>query len=280
MLANGTVVNANRTSHPDLWWALRGGGNQFAIITRITTQAHPEGVNGKIWGGTREYSLDKRAALHRAVADFTRDYPDVKAAVIPTFQFGLPANVLNVITGPLFFFFYDGPTPPASVFAAFDAIDSVADSTKTQTYHSLSESAGGADLTGFGNSFRASTFPNLPTDEMVKFYDKLFNLTYAQSLDDSLTNVDAQILGYDPQPLSVHVTNASQAQGGNALGFDPANGDRIWIEHNMLWLNQLCDQKCPQYAANVADAITTYQKKTFAGVKPTNYKSGDVSFTK
>ena len=263
-----------------MWWALRGGGNQFAIVTRITTQAHPEGVNGQVWGGTRTYNIDKRAALHRAVADFTRDYPDAKAAVIPTFQFGLPANLLNVVTGPLIFFFYDGPKPPADVFAAFDAISSLTDDTKTRTYADLSQEEGGADLTGFGNSFRANTFPNLPTNEMVQFYDKLFNLSFSQSLDDSLKNLDAQVLGYDPQPLSVRVTKASQAQGGNALGFDPANGDRIWIEHNALWVNQLCDKKCPQYANSVADAIATFQKKTFPGIKPTNYKSGDVSFTK
>lgn len=84
-MANGTIVNANRTSNPDLWWALRGGGNQFAIVTRIWTQGHPEGVNGQVWGGIRSYSPDKRGALFNAITNFVRDYPDKKAAVIPTF---------------------------------------------------------------------------------------------------------------------------------------------------------------------------------------------------
>nr|POE75157.1 putative fad-linked oxidoreductase [Quercus suber]POE94764.1 putative fad-linked oxidoreductase [Quercus suber] len=240
-------------------------------------QAHPIGVNGQVWGGTRAYTVDKRDALHRAVANFTRDYPDAKAAVIPTFQFGLPANALNLLGGPLIFFFYDGPTPPAGIFDDFDAIESSSDDTKTQTYYSLANAEGGADITGVGNSFHVTTLPNLPTPQMAQLYSKLFNLTYAQSLGDSLTNLDVQLLGYDPQPVSVRIAAASQAQGGNALGLDPDHGDRIWVEHDMLWLNQLCDTQCPKYAAAVSDAIRAYANSTFAGVKPTNYKSGDIS---
>ena len=29
VLANGSLVNANAQSNPDLWWALKGGGNNF-----------------------------------------------------------------------------------------------------------------------------------------------------------------------------------------------------------------------------------------------------------
>jgi FAD/FMN-containing dehydrogenase len=29
VLSNGTIVNANSQSHVDLFWALKGGGNQF-----------------------------------------------------------------------------------------------------------------------------------------------------------------------------------------------------------------------------------------------------------
>ncbi|WPH02721.1 putative fad-linked oxidoreductase [Acrodontium crateriforme] len=96
----------------------------------------------------------------------------------------------------------------------------------------------------------------------------LFNFTFAQSLVDSLSNLDVQILGYDPQPLSVKVAKASRAQGGNALNLGPANCDRIWIEHNVLWMDQLCDTQCRSFAKNVADGISAYQKQAFAGVEP------------
>lgn len=155
------MTNANRTSNADLWFALRGGGNQFAIVTRMWLQAHPLGDNGLVWGGTRSYSEDKRVALFKAITNFVRTYPDAKAAVIPTFQFGLPANALNAVTGPLFFFFYDGETPPAGVFDEFDAIESLSDGTGTNSYYNITMVDGGADLNGFGNSFRMNTLPNM-----------------------------------------------------------------------------------------------------------------------
>lgn len=105
VLHNGTIVTATATENPDLWWALRGGGNQFAIVTKMKLQAHPAGVDGKIWGGTRAYSPGKRKELFNALAKFVRDYPDEKAAIIPTFEFGLPLNILNAVTGPVLFFF-------------------------------------------------------------------------------------------------------------------------------------------------------------------------------
>lgn len=33
VLANGTAVSVNETSNPDLWWAMRGAGHNFGIVT-------------------------------------------------------------------------------------------------------------------------------------------------------------------------------------------------------------------------------------------------------
>lgn len=239
-------------------------------------QAHPEGVNGQVWGGTRTYSTESATDVFRAIAKFTQNYADhPKAAVIGTFQF---QPLVNLIIAPLIFFFYDGPEPPAGVFDDFDAIKNITSDTSTKSYYSLAMEDGGADLTGFGNSFRAGTFPNLPLDDMVDFYSYAFNTSYAQSMNDSFTNLDVQILGFDPQPLSAVIAQASQTQGGNALGLDPANGDRVWVEYDLLWLNQLCDQKCPSFQANVANMLDEYSKSKYSGVAPTNYKSGDIDF--
>ncbi|RFU29823.1 hypothetical protein B7463_g6515, partial [Scytalidium lignicola] len=278
VLANGSITDANRTSHPDLWWSLRGGGNQFAIVTHITTQAHPAGIDGQVWGGVRAYAPEHRTALFHAITNFVREYPDPKAAVIPTFQFSPPGNLLNVTTNLMLFFFYDGPDP-SDAFAEFDAIPSLTDDTQARTYLSMAQEVGGANTTGFGNSFRVNTVPNLPEDQMVKFFEKYYDTTYSQSLNDNLTNLDVQLMGFDPQPLSVRIQKASQAQGGNALGLDPANGDRVWIENDFMWLNSLCDDSCPEYSREVSDQLLAYQKATYPGVPPTNYQSGDIEFT-
>lgn len=43
VLANATIVYASENSHPDLYKALKGGGNNFGIVTSYKMIAHPQG---------------------------------------------------------------------------------------------------------------------------------------------------------------------------------------------------------------------------------------------
>ena len=52
VLASGEVVKANETNHADLWRALRGGGNNFGIVTRYEIRTFEQ---GKLYGGSIYY---------------------------------------------------------------------------------------------------------------------------------------------------------------------------------------------------------------------------------
>jgi FAD/FMN-containing dehydrogenase len=41
VLANGELIRANASEHPDLFWALKGGGGNFGIVTSITYRMYP-----------------------------------------------------------------------------------------------------------------------------------------------------------------------------------------------------------------------------------------------
>ncbi|KAL8824244.1 MAG: hypothetical protein Q9191_005192 [Dirinaria sp. TL-2023a] len=48
VLADGSIVNTNAKAHPDLFKALKGGSNNFGIVTRFDLQAYSQGDS---WGG-------------------------------------------------------------------------------------------------------------------------------------------------------------------------------------------------------------------------------------
>src|SRR5580692_1043573 len=65
VLADGTLVTASPASHPDLFWALRGGGGNFGVVTSFTFRCHDIGDHGTIIGGPVLYDLADTEAVMR-----------------------------------------------------------------------------------------------------------------------------------------------------------------------------------------------------------------------
>lgn len=63
----GQIMTVSRYSDPNLFWALRGGGNRFGIVFRWKLQTHPQ--SKLIYGGTRTFLYQQVDKVNEAVAE-------------------------------------------------------------------------------------------------------------------------------------------------------------------------------------------------------------------
>jgi FAD/FMN-containing dehydrogenase len=63
VLADGSFATANERENSDLFWAIRGGGGNFGVVTSLTFRLHPVGT--VIWGPML-WPLDRAAEVMRA----------------------------------------------------------------------------------------------------------------------------------------------------------------------------------------------------------------------
>ena len=67
--ARGEVVTASEASHPDLFWALRGGGGNFGIVTCFEFQLHP--LTAMLLGGAILHPIEDARDMLRFFRDYT-----------------------------------------------------------------------------------------------------------------------------------------------------------------------------------------------------------------
>ncbi len=72
--ADGELLTASETEHEDLFWAVRGGGGNFGVVTSFTYQLHPVGPT--ILGGMVLYPQDQAKEVLRFYREFARSTPD------------------------------------------------------------------------------------------------------------------------------------------------------------------------------------------------------------
>lgn len=73
VLADGTFVTASADEHPDLFWAVRGGGGNFGVVTSFLFRLHPIAT---VYGGPMLWDLEHGTEVLRWYRDFLPAAPD------------------------------------------------------------------------------------------------------------------------------------------------------------------------------------------------------------
>ncbi|HEU4807987.1 MAG TPA: FAD-binding oxidoreductase [Homoserinimonas sp.] len=90
--ASGDIVTADQNTHADLFWAIRGGGGNFGIVTRFTFLAQPL---DRIVGGSISFGMDALETTLAGWRDAMRSAPEeLTTTLVAMPDFGpFPAGV-------------------------------------------------------------------------------------------------------------------------------------------------------------------------------------------
>ncbi|KAI9045945.1 FAD-binding domain-containing protein [Aspergillus affinis] len=233
VLANGTIVNANKKENADLFGVLGGGGNNFGIITSYKLQTQP--LDHKVWGGEFIYMNNTHADhIMQAIRDFAEYYPDPKAGIIATTQY------TPTLQSWIIFTFYDGPQPPKGVFDNFTALhpkevtkawDSYDELLKANDIHILKDRR----YTTFSETLpvpNAACGPKV----MKKLQSHWFNTTA------TILNVPDMIGALSIQPLPRKMSQIAKEKGGDLYHF-PTDQDYFVINVDYSYFNSSFDEK-------------------------------------
>ncbi|KAK7992739.1 FAD-binding oxidoreductase [Apiospora saccharicola] len=219
VLADGSTVNANEYSHRDLFWALKGGSNNFGIVTSFTLRTYPI---QKVWGGTRVIGWDRvDDFLDAMVAYETAPERDELASVNINLAATNDTIILTLV--------YLKPVESPAAFSVFDGFEPLLDTTGIKT------------LTELMSEFLTPPIPRIrfhamtvkPTQELTAVIkDVMLHSPHMQTIRAATAGTCA----FSWQPISAHLVEAGQRTndgGGNALGLEAVA--QSWFHIDLRW---------------------------------------------
>ncbi|MCJ1396412.1 hypothetical protein MMC18_009302 [Xylographa bjoerkii] len=211
VLASGKLTNANATALPDLFRALKGGWNNYGIVTRFDLAAFPQ---GNILGGNIVQDISYRDEVFAAFADIAGDSEyDIHASLVMGLIFNATSQAWALSTTAI----YTNPVLNPPVFDELLAIPTIAN---TQHITNLSTLAAEAPTPPLNWAFLTGTY-----GVSGPLLSAIFNSFNATMYDFNIPNGILWSVAFEPLPTVI--VQHSDSKGGNSLGTTPKDGNAV-----------------------------------------------------
>ncbi|KAJ4351001.1 hypothetical protein N0V95_004235 [Ascochyta clinopodiicola] len=247
VLADGRIVTASKTQNTDLFTVLKGGNNNFGIVTQFKFRTFD--YNG-MWGGLVVYPETTIQDQFKALINFSNNIdknPKSAVIVMPVYQSNIGSDlILNA---------YDHAEPvirPAAYDEFLAIPGNISDSTVLTNMSDLAAAL--AQPTTSRVYFGTLTFAN----------DLRVMMEAHKIYMDVLANLKAKATGEWQiyvlyQPLPPAYWRHSAARGGNILGLERFNGQTLCLYQPYLsWQGAHQDDLFQQAGAELVDRIRAY----------------------
>lgn len=137
--ANGTAIRVNKTDHSDLYWAMKGAGHNFGIVTSAQVKIYPRGPD-KWYHKAYTWRGDKLDAVFNALNQFHGNGTTPVGMGVNTGTFLVMPNITKEEPVIFWLFEYRGTAEQAKpLLAPFDSIEAVAVDARESTYPQLAD---------------------------------------------------------------------------------------------------------------------------------------------
>jgi FAD/FMN-containing dehydrogenase len=230
--ATGDIINVTTTSHPDLYWALRGGASNFGLVTKFEIYSYPRD-RGLMWVGKALHPLVMSPSLIEAFVDFGVMDNDANATVLFSFvylqkqeQYIIVSETDYATSVP------DGAHPP--VFDEFFNVGNAIQATKaTKTVVEVIEEHSASNPNGLCQSYWTATF---------QLNGRLM-LELVEIWKQEVEHIKERVTGFVPvltfQVITVRMMHHMTIHGGNALGLDEEDGPLMIVAPSAMWTDSV-----------------------------------------
>lgn len=237
--ACGTIVTASPTSYPDLYKALRGGGNSFGIVTKFNLETF---AHGPLMFGGEHYFLNTshQAAIDAFVNLGVNAADDTKAAqylAVTT----IAATGTNIAVAVLQ---YADPVAEPPVFDEYRKIEAFGGTTQLNTLAYFTQHLNESNPKGYRDTFWTAS--SKLDRHMVEF---AFNVSFDEF--SQILDVQGIVPANTLQVITIPQLDQFQKKGGNAFGLTPADGPILLINLSFRWELAEDDERVMRAAANV-----------------------------
>jgi FAD/FMN-containing dehydrogenase len=226
VLADGSFVTVNTIQNTDLFWAIRGGGGNFGVVTSFKFQAHPVKT---VIGGPTLWPIEKTEEIMEWYHDFITNAPDelngfIATMVIPGAPF--PEHLHNKKFCGIVWCYVGDPAQFEDLFKPVRALNPLFEHVGEMPYPAIQSLFDGLLPHGLQWYWRADFFKELGPEVRAK------HLKFGSSIPTPLSQMHlypisgaASRVGPEDTPWAYR--NAAYA--GVIVGVDPnpKNADKI-----------------------------------------------------
>ncbi|EQL34654.1 hypothetical protein, variant [Blastomyces dermatitidis ATCC 26199] len=235
VMADARLQNVNQTSHPDLYLALRGGGNNFGIVVRFDLDTYPQ---GEMWSTIRSYGLDAKEFITEGLAVFNEHASnDPSLSIITSFSnvqgqwiSGLIAHYANAVPDPDIF---------TSSFENLTNVNPIHQTTQISRLANLTKDFSSYNPPlGYRNQFTTATYRN-----SVELQNRIVEVVISETdkIRDKISNLDGFVSAVNFQAITLPMISKFSKRGGNILGVNPHRGPLLLVLFNFSWASRADD---------------------------------------